>query len=228
MDPAGGITGGLQYALAAMDLPVPGIDELNAVIGPKLADALHHLLGVPAEKVDAVITAYRAWYAEQGMAMSVLYPGIDGLLAALKADGVHLAVATQKPEPLAKALLAHHGLANYFVTIKGSHADENLSPAHPDYRPGKSEIIAAALAETSAVAALAVAPGARITAVMVGDRHQDVHGASNNSLNCIGVAWGFAAEGELAAAGVAAVVHSTDELFTTLTDSAGEGTRGDL
>ncbi|AIY00347.1 HAD superfamily protein [Arthrobacter sp. PAMC 25486] len=230
VDPAGGITGGLQYALAAMDLPVPGIDELNAVIGPKLADALLNMLGVPADKVDAVITAYRSWYAEQGMAMSVVYPGIDGLLSQLKDDGVHLAVATQKPEPLAKTLLAHHGLDDYFVTIKGSHADENLSPGHPEYRPGKMEIIAAALAETSALAALHVVPGARIEAVMVGDRHQDVHGASHNGLDCIGVSWGFAAEGELAAAGVTAVVHSTDELFTTLNaqTAAGEGTRGDL
>lgn len=230
VDPAGGITGGLAHALAAVGLPVPGIDELNAVIGPKLADALVNMLGVPAGKVDPVIAAYRSWYAEQGMAMSVVYPGIDGLLSLLVDQGVQLAVATQKPEPLARELLAHHGLAGYFVTIRGSHADENLRPGHPGYRPGKTEIIAAALAEASAAAAPGVAPGARIDAVMVGDRHQDVHGAGSNGIDCIGVAWGFAAEGELAAAGVSAVVQSADELLTVLNAraAAGEAGHGDL
>ncbi len=232
VDPAGGITGGLEHALAAAGLPVPGTDELNAVIGPKLADALVNMLGVPASMVDPVIADYRAWYAEQGMAMSVVYPGIHGLLSHLKDQGVHLAVATQKPEPLARELLAHHGLAGYFVTIQGSHADEKLQPGHPGYRPGKTEIIAAALAEASAAASAAAgaAAGARIEAVMVGDRHQDVHGASDNGIDCIGVAWGFAAEGELAAAGVSAVVQSTDELLAELTTrtAAGEAGRGDL
>ena len=227
VDPAGGITGGLEYALAAMDLPVPGIEVLNSVIGPKLADALVNMLHVPAEKVQDVIAAYRGWYAEQGMAMSVVYPGIAGLLPQLRDDGVRLAVATQKPEPLARKLLEHHGLARHFHSIRGSHSDETLKPADAGYRPGKTEIIAAALADASAAAALDAAPGTRIEAVMVGDRHQDVHGAAGNGIPCIGVAWGFAAEGELAAAGVSAVVHSTAELMAELASmAAGEGGHG--
>lgn len=254
VDPAGGITGGIEYALGVMDLPVPGPEVLNAMIGPKLADGLVSILGVPADKVDAVIAAYRQWYTVQGMAMSVVYPGIKDLLAQLKSDGVSLAVATQKPEPLAKKLLAHHGLDEFFHVIRGSHADETLKPGDADYRSGKTEIIAAALRElagipeaggtegtgTEAAASeaagteagtavptvsetvfLAELPSAtaragRVSAVMVGDRHQDVKGARSNGLNCIGVAWGFAAEGELAAAGVTAVVHSTAELALEL------------
>ncbi|MBP2414553.1 phosphoglycolate phosphatase [Arthrobacter stackebrandtii] len=228
VDPAGGITGGLQHALAAMDLPVPSLDELNAVIGPKLADALVNLLGVPAGKVEDVIAAYRAWYGARGMAMSVVYPGVEEVLAQLQARGVQLAVATQKPEPLAKVLLAHHGLDRYFVAIRGSHADETLKPGDPGYRPGKTEIIAAALAETAPAAAAGAEPGQLPHAVMVGDRHQDVHGAAGNGLECVGVAWGFAADGELAAAGARAVVQSAEELLATLTATAGEGTHGDL
>ncbi len=228
VDPAGGITGGLQHALAAMNLPVPGLDELNAVIGPKLADALVNLLGVPVGRVDEVIAAYRAWYGTRGMAMSMVYPGVEDVLAQLQAHGVKLAVATQKPEPLARTLLAHHGLDRYFVSIRGSHADENLKPGDPGYLPGKTEIIAAALAEASSVAGLDAEPGQALHACMVGDRHQDVHGAAGNGLDCIGVAWGFAADGELAAAGASAVVHTAEELLALLTAAAGEDTRGAL
>jgi phosphoglycolate phosphatase len=45
--------------------------------------------------------------------------------------------------------------------------------------------------------------------VMVGDRAQDVAGALANGLDCIGVSWGFAPDGELEEAGAVAVVHDT-------------------
>jgi phosphoglycolate phosphatase len=48
---------------------------------------------------------------------------------------------------------------------------------------------------------------------MVGDRHHDVAGAMANGLDCIGVSWGFALDGELEAAGAAAVVGTTAELL---------------
>ena len=210
VDPAGGITGGIARALSVLELPVPEPEVLQSMIGPKLADALMTLLDVPADKVDEVIAVYRQWYTSEGMAMSRVYPGIPELLGQLKSDGVALAVATQKPEPLAKKLLAHHGLDGYFHIIRGSHADETLKPGHPDYRAGKAEIIAAALRDLAAESFDVSAP------IMVGDRHQDVHGARSNELDCIGVAWGFAPEGELAAAGVSTVVLSTQELAIEL------------
>lgn len=221
VDPAGGITGGIRHALEVMDLPVPDEETLSGMIGPKLADGLVSIIGVPPNRVDGVIAEYRQWYRERGMAMSVLYPGIKELLAQLKSDGVSLAVATQKPEPLAKVLLAHHGVADLFHAICGSHADETLSPGDPEYRAGKSEIIAAAVRKLAAVSE---------TTIMVGDRHQDVLGARSNALACIGVAWGFAAEGELAAAGAVAVVHSAKELALVLAGAPvrGEGNRGVL
>ncbi|POH57234.1 haloacid dehalogenase [Arthrobacter glacialis] len=226
VDPAGGITQGIEYALRTMDLPSPGLDALNAMVGPKLADALVTFAGVPLDTVPAVIAAYRVWYGRQGMAMSVLYPGIKDLLTQLKAAGVPLAVATQKPEPLAKKLLALHEIDQLFTVIKGSHADETLMPGAPGYRAGKSEIIAAALTELSELGDLA--DGAGSAAVMVGDRHQDVRGAQDNGLDCIGVSWGFAADGELAAAGVTAVVHSADELAQELTQTFLEARDGAL
>ncbi|NVM99238.1 HAD hydrolase-like protein [Arthrobacter sp. SDTb3-6] len=206
VDPAGGITGGIAHALHSLGLPVPAPEMLDRMVGPKLADGLVNILGVPEPQVPAVIASYRSWYAERGMAMSAVYPGIKELLGLLRARGAQLAVATQKPEPLAQTLLAHHGLAGCFDVIRGSHADETLMPGDAGYRAGKAEIIAAALDAM---------PGAD-RAVMVGDRHQDVNGARANGLDCIGVAWGFAPDGELEAAGAAGVVHSTEGLLQAL------------
>jgi phosphoglycolate phosphatase len=53
-------------------------------------------------------------------------------------------------------------------------------------------------------------------AVMVGDRAQDVAGAAANGLDCIGVGWGFAPDGELHAAGAVEIVHNTTALHATI------------
>ena len=51
---------------------------------------------------------------------------------------------------------------------------------------------------------------------MVGDRAQDVVGAMANGLDCIGVSWGFAPDGELQEAGAVAVVDSTTDLVAAI------------
>ncbi|WP_245933653.1 HAD hydrolase-like protein [Arthrobacter livingstonensis] len=213
VDPAGGITGGIAHALRVMDLPVPGPEVLNRMVGPKLADGLVGIVGVPEPLVPDVIAAYRSWYSLRGMAMSRVYPGIPELLGQLRAGGVRLAVATQKPEALARTLLAHHGLADSFDVIRGSHTDESLMPGEPGYRAGKAEIIGSALEWL----------GGQGRSIMVGDRHQDVNGARANGLDCIGVAWGFAPEGELEAAGVAGVVQTAEELLQAVARELGTG-----
>ena len=47
---------------------------------------------------------------------------------------------------------------------------------------------------------------------MIGDRDHDVEGALLNSIDCIGVTWGFGSEDELTGAGAVAVVDLPDEV----------------
>jgi phosphoglycolate phosphatase len=51
---------------------------------------------------------------------------------------------------------------------------------------------------------------------MVGDRAQDVAGAIANGLDCIGVSWGFAPDGELENAGAVAVVDTAADLVAAI------------
>ncbi len=163
------------------------------MIGPKLSDALQSVCKVPAEMLDEVIRTYRQYYLATGIAQSRLYPGIKEALESFAAEGRPVAVATQKPEGLARIVLGHHGIAGLFQSIRGS-ADNESSTDGP---VGKAEIIAAALADLSTQ-----------HAVMVGDRAQDVAGAIANGLDCIGVGWGFAPDGELEEAGAVTVVDT--------------------
>lgn len=224
VDPAGGISSGIAYALRVMDLPVPSDEVLAAMIGPKLSDSLLEYTTATPEQLPELIGTYRTWYAQQGIAMGQAYPGIRTLLRTLRRDGYALGVATQKPEGFAKTVLEAHGLAASFDIICGSSDDETLMPGDAGYRSGKAGIIAAALAGLRNPAGPlcqaglpALAEAGHGKAVMVGDRAQDVNGAAHNSLPCIGVGWGFALPGELEAAGAVAVVGNAEGLLAEIT-----------
>ncbi|WP_011691926.1 HAD hydrolase-like protein [Arthrobacter sp. FB24] len=202
VDPAGGITDGISAALTELGIGVPDPARLDAMIGPKLSDSLLNIAGVPQEQLAEVIRLYRSYYLETGIAQSRLYPGIRELIEEYAAAGRPIAVATQKPEGLARIVLEHHGIASSFRFIRGSAADE---AAHAQVPLGKTEIVAAALSDLRTQ-----------HAVMVGDRAQDVSGALANGLDCIGVSWGFAPDGELHEAGAMAIVHTTTDLFAVV------------
>lgn len=225
VDPAGGISSGIAHALRAMDLPVPTDEVLASMIGPKLSDALLYHTAAGAHQLPDLISIYRRWYAERGIAMGRVYPGVRQLLGELRESGYALAVATQKPQGFALKVLAAHGLAESFDVICGSSDDETLLPGQAGYRSGKADIIAAALAGLDGHrAADSAQPGGSHresrAAVMVGDRAQDVNGAHANSLPCIGVAWGFALPGELEQAGAIAVVDHAQALKSRIAAAA--------
>ncbi|MCU1565199.1 MAG: Haloacid dehalogenase domain protein hydrolase [Pseudarthrobacter sp.] len=202
VDPAGGITDGIAAALQGLGLPVPGQELLEAMIGPKLSDSLLNVAGVPAGQLDEVIRRYREYYLGTGIGQSRLYPGVREVLETFAAAGRPIAVATQKPQGLAHTVLAHHGIDGLFQGIRGSADDESAVDGAP---VGKTEIIAAALTDLGTHHAL-----------MVGDRAQDVAGAIANGLDCIGVAWGFAPDGELETAGAVTVVETAEELVAAI------------
>jgi phosphoglycolate phosphatase len=198
VDPAGGITDGIAAALTEFGIPVPSQDLLDAMVGPKLSDSLLTIAGVPPAMLKNVIRSYRMRYLDTGISQSRLYPGIAELLESYSAAGRPVAVATQKPENLAHVVLEHHKISRRFAAIRGSAVDETATAAGPI---GKTGIIAAAMADLRTQ-----------HAIMVGDRAQDVAGALANGIDCIGVSWGFAPDGELEAAGAVAVVHDAPSL----------------
>ncbi|MCQ1986894.1 HAD hydrolase-like protein [Arthrobacter sp. zg-Y844] len=198
VDPAGAITGGICSALTACGLPEPSEADLFRMVGPSLVTSLRDIAGVPQDRLEAVIRHYRQGYREAGMAQSRPYPGIRGLVEKLRTEHT-VAVATQKPGHLAVELLEVQGMDSLFASVHGSPADEQAAAA----LNGKAGIIRAALERHA---------GTFDRAVMIGDRRHDVEGAAANGIDCIGVSWGFAADGELDAAGAAVVVDTAEEL----------------
>jgi phosphoglycolate phosphatase len=202
-DSASGILASLRHALAVNDIAPLDATTEQALLGPPFYESLPPLIG-GVEKLPAVIAAYRAHYAGGAMFDASVYPGLPGVLAALRAAGVRLAVATSKPETFAVPIVAHHGLSEYFETIGGDELDGSLRT--------KELVIGKVLGRLGD-------PDPR-SVLMVGDRAHDVVGARAHGIGCVGAGWGYALPGELEDAGATALCARPGDLLATIGEAA--------
>ena len=208
MDSAAGIISSIRHTYVTLGVPAPPDDELRRFVGPPITESfLAH--GFTPESLPEAMRVYRADFAARGMHDNRVFDGIEETLTALVAAGATLAVATSKPEVFARELTAEFGLDPYLAGTYGATLDEHS-------RASKAAVISYALLELeeTAFADRGLPPLERI--VMVGDRSHDVAGARLNGLACVGVAWGYADEGELAAHGASTVVETPHELADLL------------
>lgn len=189
----------LAAALESVGAAVPGPARLRALVGPPFETALPEL-GLSAEQTSAAITAYRAGYDPVAADRTPLYPGVPALLDRLAP--LRLAVATSKPERLARRIVAAAGISHHFAVVAG--AD------HVAGRVGKAAVVRSVLDR------LGLDPTTQ-PVVMVGDRHHDVDGAAAHGVPTIGVGWGYADPADPdELAGARLVVADLDELITAL------------
>lgn len=194
-DSAPGITASVAHTYRTLGLPVPDAATLRSFVGPPIRDSFT-AHGVPEARFEEAIAVYRTDFAATGMWDSSVYEGIPHQLEALRRAGCVLAVATSKPEVFARPIVTHFGLDPLLDGVFGAPADE---------RGTKGDVIARALVTLGRAARPA-------PVLMVGDRQHDVVGAREHGIDCLGVSWGYAAPGELEAAGAVAVVGAVAAL----------------
>lgn len=195
-----GIINSVAYALKQFDIEVDDRNSLIPFIGPPLADSFQRFYGFDRQKALKAVDEYRVFFSDRGIFENRVYDGVEPMLAALKAEGCRLMVATSKAEPYAERILAHFGLDKYFDHICGTAMNEKLKQ--------KDEVIAYAL-ETAGVTD-------KSDAVMVGDRLHDIEGAKANGLTSIGVLYGYGSKEELTKAGADALAATPEELLKIL------------
>jgi Predicted phosphatases len=193
-----GILNSLCYALEKMEKPVPDKAVLTKFIGPPLVDSFVRFCGFTQEEAWRAVDLFRERYVPIGKFENAPAPGLPELCARLKDQGYVLALASSKPEELCTAICDHFGYTPSLAVISGSLAEGAGK---------KSEVIR----ETFRRLGLTEEDRSRV--LMVGDRKYDVEGAKECGVDCVGVEFfGYAAPGELAAAGAVAVVKTAAEL----------------
>lgn len=179
VDSAGGIAAALNDALAKRGLGPFDKSAVAEMVGGgvrRLVERAARQLGVGEEPglVDALLEQFLIAYRAAPCRDSALFPEAGAALAHLAEQGRKLAVVTNKPDDISRAMLAELGLAPLVSSIVGSLPGRSLKPA-PD-------MINIALAE------LGVTPS---DAVMVGDSAADVGAARSAGLPVILLAHGY-------------------------------------
>ncbi len=191
-DSAPGILASLDHAFAETGLTPP--NDLLRFIGPPFQTAFL-AEGFTLDEITALLTSYRAHYWEIGAFGNYVYQGIEQVLDALATEGFRLAIATSKPELTARRILEYFGYTERFEVIGGATFDMT--------RATKTAVLGYVIDQLTPT-----------RAVMVGDRYHDVEGAAEHGLACVGVTWGYAADGELKQAGARWIVEEPHEIIS--------------
>ncbi len=213
VDSAPVICTAMQQTLQELGGRVEPLEYFQQFVGPALTYSFAQM-GAKPQEIQSYVEHFRKLYYAT-MLDSPLFPGVAQMLQRLADNGVKLALATAKLEPMAHTMLQHLGIAHYFDFVCGT----LTNVGHAD----KSEIIGRALAQCYQADVLSKVVDTsfstssadmqnggklggelplkwRTDVLMVGDRIYDVQGAQAHRIPTVLVAWGKAPESEQAAA----------------------------
>lgn len=117
------------------------------------------------------------YYREHDLDHTVLYPGVKESLDRLRAAGKHMAVLTNKPVRMSRAIVEGLGVGSHFFQVYGGNSFEFKKPNPIGVEVLRREVGAA-----------------REVTMMVGDSSVDVRTARNALIPCCGVTYGFQPE----------------------------------
>lgn len=135
----------------------------------------------PGADLESALRFFIDYYHEHRLDYTRLYPGVRETLDGLREAGRTMAVLTNKPVRISRAIVDELGVGGHFVRVYGGNSFEQKKP-HPVG-------IDTLLSETGI---------ARQRAVMVGDSSVDIKTARNAGVAACGVTFGFQPETLLA------------------------------
>ncbi len=193
-----GITNCVRYALESFGIHETDYSRLCLFIGPPLDASFKEFYGFSDEDAQKAVKKYRERFETVGLFENRPYDGIVDMLRLLKDSGRVLCVATSKPEKFSRRILDHFGMTPYLDCILGNSMHLQVE---------KSDMIKK-IVDLYGIS--------KEQAVMVGDRRFDVEAAHKAGVDCIGVSYGFAPEGELEKAGADHIVDTVPRLTEQL------------
>ena len=178
VDSAGDIAASVNAALARLSpaSPTLPLERVKAFVGDGARALVERVLRFQGLELapEAVLPVYLDCYRERLLDTTRLFPGIEGALDGLAAKGRTLAVLTNKPGDISRALLAGLGAASRFARIRGG-GDTRTRKPDPEGLVSLAAELGAEIAETW----------------MVGDSAIDVETARAAGARSAGVSWGF-------------------------------------
>jgi phosphoglycolate phosphatase len=198
------IAGALNASLSDASLPPLAIDVVRGLVGEGVHSLAEKALAVSSPSAlapAALASEIVRRYAEHPCVATRLYPGMAAALAALRARGSRLAVLTNKPGPVARALVAALSLTDTFDAVVGDGDGYPRKPA-PDAARALAARFAVPLART----------------LMVGDGLPDLAMARAARCPVAAATWGYTDRALLAAHQPDHLIDSPDQLLALAPD----------
>lgn len=190
----------VNFALNQMGFPLHPITAYPAMVGNGVRKLIERAL--PAGEaypqiVDRMLVHFSKYYDEHCCDATKPYPGIPELLASLSADGVNLAVTSNKYQSAVTTIINHYFPKANWKAVLGNVAG---MPRKPD-----PSIVFAALNEC---------PTPKAEVLYIGDSGIDIETARRACVESVGVTWGFRPVAELKAAYADHIISDPDEIRT--------------
>ena len=189
------IADAVNHAMRHFGLKEYETRSLRAHMGWGVATLMKRILpDLPDAQREAVLAYYRPFYAAHAAEKSVPFDGILPMLARLKADGLTLAILSNKPDDAVQPLAQ-----KFFTGLMDLSAGE--MPGVP--RKPAPDMLQAAAKRL----------GVKLRRCLyVGDSEVDIDTARNAGIDCVCVSWGFRDRDELVRAGATHIVDTPDQL----------------
>jgi phosphoglycolate phosphatase len=202
VDTAPDLCAAMNYALTQLGRPTVPADLARDMAGQGARKLIEKGLLVsgtaPAELVEAGLPYFLRFYAEHIADQSRVFPGVELALDTLAAAGSRLAICTNKPVALSKALVTALGWDGRFAANLGF--DSVPSP-----KPDPAHLFAT----------IAAVGGDPATTAYVGDSITDTVTARSAAVPVVAVSFGFS-DRPVAELGADIVIDHYDELVPAL------------
>lgn len=187
----------VNRGLTAMGYPTHPVEKFYRMVGNGSDKLCQRAVpaDAPAEDAAKLLALYKAHYIDHLCDRSRPYDGIVEALHRMKEAGVTLAVITNKPHEQTERLLPALFGDDLFAAAIGQ---SDRFPKKPD--PTVFRALLDALGVDTE------------DTVYVGDSDVDAFFAHNAGVPCIGCAWGFRGEQELAEAGAEFIAHTAEDI----------------
>lgn len=188
--------------------PPHPVERYRTFVGdgiPKLVERFAPPYVQDPDMIKEAISQYNEIYFRHMFDKTAPYPGIVSMLGNLRDYGVRMAVFSNKPDELTKAIIARYFDKSLFAAVRGALPGIAKKPA--------PEGTLALLKQ------LGVEPAEKKT-LYVGDSNVDVWTAHNAGIPCCGVEWGFRGRKELEKEGASYIAEDVAELQNIILNNA--------
>ena len=184
-----------NHGLKEMGLPVHPYDSYRYFVGNGVQKLCYRALPEDRKQdTDRLLELFTEYYNEHFLDKTKLYPGISDMLRQLSDNGVTLAIATNKPQDIARKIASGIMSEFNFVKVLGGCAERPKKPDTAIIREILSD-----LPEQEEV-------------YMIGDSSVDVQTGINSGLHTIGCVWGFRGRQELEEAGAEYIAEKAGDI----------------